>query len=232
MPRRKNEHYYFPLETALLFHPEVTKFTLKNGGVFRAREEYDVLTKLAFHSIHRRGMSVGRELLDSFGRLYSRSPDAVIEFLALARRIIKKWETTKSGKVIMFLCSKSAIPIEDREFIYDADDLQTGIVFINRFNGRKRRISFENKSNEERDKLSFPQLMHVGRLSDKELARILEAEEEPISPEIIKKARQEMAQIYHEIKHLNNPAVRAHGATGIRTKEYEQALAIYLKGKK
>ena len=231
MPRRRKEHQFFSIETALIYQREITLFYLKHSGKFRGLQEYQTLINFACHSLHRNGLPVRKELLENFGRLYSRSPDATIEFLIIARGILKKWESTKTGKVIKFLCSHNLIPIEDRKIYYNSDGDPISVIFMNKLTGKTRKDSLANKSVDEVDRLSFPRLVHVGSLSDKEVAKILESEGD-ISSEIVKKARQELANIFHEIKFLKNPDVRDFGKTGIKTEAYQVALTEYLKREK
>ncbi len=168
-------------------------------------------------------------LLEKFGKLYSANPDKVIEFLVLARGIINKWETTKTGKVIKFLCERILVAVEEREIIYDSEG-QLEAIFTHKLKDKRRKVSFKDKSQEEINRLSVPHLAHVGALSDKEVSKLLEDSE--ISPDTVKKARQELAKIYRQDKFLRNPAIIEFYKTGIKTKEYETTVAEYWKGKK
>jgi len=232
MPRIKKEREFFPIEFALLYQPEITHFAAKNLGIFRGFEEYKILVNFACHPLHRRGLSVNKQLLENFARLYSRTPDAVIEFLIVARSVLNKWGNTKAGKVIIFLCRHNLIPIEDRHVVYDSNGARISVSIINKFNGRKKTVSFDNKTDDEISRLSFPKMAHAGTLSDKEIATLLELEVVGINSEIVKKARQELAKIYHEIKFWRNPTVIEYYKTGVKTEELELIAAQYLKGKR
>jgi hypothetical protein len=58
MPRIKKERDFFPIQTALLYQPEITRFALKKAGIFRGLEDYEALVNFACHPLHRRGISV------------------------------------------------------------------------------------------------------------------------------------------------------------------------------
>ncbi len=227
MPRIKKDRVPFSIETALVFQPEITKFANRKRGIFLGRDEYKTMAEFACHPLHRKGLSVRTGLLDHFGRLYSTRPDDVIEFLQLARRILNKWETTQAGKIIRFLCKHTLSPIDDRNIIYDATGNPIEVEIINKINRKRRRISFKNKTEQEIDKLQFPQLVTVNSLSDKELSVILD-----VKPDSVKKARQEMAKISHEVKYWNNQVVSEYMRTGIKSPELAAITDEYLKGKK
>ena len=227
MPQIKKARKLFSIEKALIFHPDITKFASKNLGVFMGKEEYMILAKVACLPMEWRGLRFPPDLLERFGKMYSKNPDEVIAFLGTARSVLLKWQKTQAGKVLKFLCRENFTVVEQRSAVRNSEGERIAVIVENLLNGKKKRIPLNGLSEGEMNGAMFPMYAAIDSLSDKELGILWGA-----SADSVKKARQEAANIAHEIEYWDHPAVVAFMKTGQMSPQLIEAQKAYFKGKK
>jgi len=220
-------HKLFSIEKALIYHPDVRKFAAEHPTAFRGKDHYLVLAKMACFSVYYQGLLLKPELLEKFGRLYSYQPDETIEFLSVARSIVLKWEKTQAGKVIKFLCRRASIPIETRQAVLNPKGERIALIIKHRLTGETKKISLEKLSEAEINGAMFSTSVPIASLLDKELSQLLN-----VPADSIKKARQELAKIAHEIAFWDNDIVAYFMQTGVELPELAALREAYSKGKK
>jgi hypothetical protein len=225
MPQKKRAIRFSDLSTALLFHPEVGKFTREREGGFRDREEFKVLIKVAENP--RTFSQLEKKSFELFTQVYARQPDDVLDFMTIIRKILKKWETTQAGAVIKSCCKRRSIQVDKRRVVEDEEGKFATVIIRSLFDDSEKRISVIGFHPEKVNALLTPTFKAWETLLDKELAILLR-----VSAESVKKARQELARIDMEIAYWEHPAVVKFYQDGVVTQEYGRVWSEYSKRKK
>ncbi|HTX21152.1 MAG TPA: hypothetical protein VMD27_04705 [Candidatus Aquilonibacter sp.] len=225
MPRVKTSQQFVGLHLAILYHQEVRKFAAKAAGKIHGKEEYLVLIRVAmtpyfFADAH------WQAHVKSFGRIYARQPDEVLDFMRLVRNILSKWNRTQAGKVIKFCYEHRTAIVEERRRQYDNNGKLTAIIVRDKLWDKEKTIPVSNLPADEAEKMAFPKLVAVGSLLDKDLAKLLD-----VKTDSVKKARQEIARIDKEMAYWEHPAVVHYMKTGEITPELKRLQEARRKGK-
>jgi hypothetical protein len=227
MPRKKQNRPFFEIPKALNYHPEVGKFARERHGGFRGKEEFLILAKAACDPDAFSGFRYGKPLVESFGKIYARQPDDVLEFMCIVRKILNKWDKTQSGTVIKYLCKHQFVPLDERKAEYNASGKRIVVIVKNKLDNREERIPTGHLSDDKINGLLFPKCVFPDSLLDKELATLLK-----VNTDSVKKARQELNRIGREIEFWDNPEIVNYMKTGIMTAQCERLWEAYGKGKK
>jgi len=228
MPQKKKRQLFHGIHYALNYHPEVGKFARERPGVFMGREEFRILITAAVEPFRFNLIRSERNFIESFGKIYARQPDDVLEFLCLVRKILKKWDKTQAGQVLKFLHTTGrTLSVENREKAYNKDGKCIAVIVKNILNDSEKRITVANLSEAGILNLLLPQFIETDSLQDKELATLLK-----VKVESVKKARQQIARTDREIEFWENPAMVNYMKTGIITPEVQALWNSKSKGKK
>jgi hypothetical protein len=227
MPQKKKSQEFFGIHHALAFDPAVKKFAAQRPGVIRGTKELSIVTEAATREFFFADLSFTKKRVVSFGRIYARQPDAVLDFMRLVRKIMSKWRKTESGKVKEFLLTHQTVFVDNRRPIYDDNGNCIAMIVKSKLDDTEERISVSNLTPDKVDELTRSKLVAVSSLLDKEIATLLN-----VKPESVKKARQSIARQDKQIAFWENPEVVRYMQTGIITPKLKRIWRMRSKGKK
>lgn len=227
MPQRKKRQVFYGIHNALLYHPEVIKFAAKRPGMFRVKEEFLVLVKAAAQPRYFTNFRSPSDFISSFGQIYTRQPDDVLDFMRLIRRIFAKWDKTQAGKVILFCFSHRSAIVESRREDLDEKGNRIAIIVKSNLDGTEKRIPVSNLPPEKIQELLIPKIRDKDSLLDKELATLLS-----VNPDSVKKARQVISRLEKQMEFWENPEVVNFIKTGIMTLGCKRLVLARGKAKK
>lgn len=212
MPRIKKSQEFYGIHHALNFHPDVKKFAEQRPGVFGGKEEFSILVEAATRPFFFTNLRLGKKLVESFGRIYARQPDDVLEFMRLVRKIASKMDKTESGKVRTFLLTHQTVFLDSRRPHYDLSGNLVEVIVRDKLYDKEKHVPVSNLTPDKVDELLRQKLVAVASLTDKEIAILLN-----VKPESVKKARQSIIRQDRQIAFWENPDFVRYMQTGIVT---------------
>ncbi|MGA3269357.1 MAG: hypothetical protein ABSE16_21400 [Verrucomicrobiota bacterium] len=227
MPQKKKSQEFFGIHHALAFHPDIKRFAEQRPGVIRGTKELKTIFEAATREFFFLNFRPGNESLLSFGKIYARHPDDVLDLMKLIRNILSKWRKSKSGIVRVFLLTHRTVFVEKCAPIYDDNGSCIAVIVKSLLDDTEKRISVPNLTADKLDEFMCARLVAVDSLLDKQIATLLN-----VKPESVKKARQAIARQDEQIAFWQNPEVVRYMQTGVITPKLKHIWRMRAKGKK
>jgi hypothetical protein len=226
MPQKKRSQEIFGIHRALAFNPEVKKFAMRWPGVIQGTRELAIVFKAVTQKFFFADLSSRKKDVVSFGRIYAREPDAVLDLMKIVRKILAKWQSSEAGIVKVFLLTHQTVSIDQRRQEFDKNGDCVAIIVKSKLDDSQECIRVSSLPHDKINELTYSKLAAVSSLLDKEIATLLN-----VKPESVKKARQSIARQDEQIAFWENPEVVRYMQTGVITPKLKRIWKMRLNGK-